>query len=100
MDSSAFFTKISGIVPDGWTVYNSPPENIELSYPCVLFKFLEPIDFLANNEKYRVEKRYQVTVIDSETESAVAEILLNRIDAKFQQAYPSNGWQHFIFMMT
>lgn len=52
-------------------VYFQPPENIKLTYPCIVYKRDTASTEFAGNKPYRNTKRYQVTVIDSNPDSVI-----------------------------
>lgn len=67
-------------------VYFQPPANVQMSYPCVVYK-RDDIDAKnANNRPYALKKRYLVTVIDSDPDSIIHE----KIAAQTQTAYLRN----------
>ena len=57
-------------------VYFQPPENIKLSYPCVVFDRTNALTDYADNNPYRVTKRYTVTLI---SKTADNEELLDKL---------------------
>lgn len=44
-------------------VYFQPPENIQMEYPCIVYKRDSAETLFADNNPYRYEQRYQVTYI-------------------------------------
>lgn len=54
-------------------VYFQPPPNVQMSYPCVVYK-RDDIDAKnADNQPYALKKRYLVTVIDEDPDSIIHE---------------------------
>src|SRR4051794_26984061 len=51
-------------------VFFQPPTNSQIQYPCIVYRRNDIYTLAANNEKYRYTKRYLVTVIDSDPDSA------------------------------
>lgn len=57
-------------------VYFQPPSSVTLIYPCIVYK-KEPIEGVhANNLYYKMRRPYQVTVIDRDPDSTIAEDIL------------------------
>lgn len=50
------------IMDDGH-VYFQPPANVQIEYPCIVYKRDRMITRFAGNNPYRRTKRYQVTII-------------------------------------
>lgn len=54
-------------------VYFQPPPNVQMTYPCVVYK-RDDIDAKnADNRAYSLKKRYLVTVIDEDPDSVIHE---------------------------
>lgn len=57
-------------------VYFQPPANVQMEYPCIVYKRDIAVTKFADNSPYRHSKRYLVTAIDrnpdSETPDKVA----------------------------
>lgn len=58
-------------------VYFQPPENLKLEFPCIIYKRDYLRQIFANNEQYMGMKRYMVTVIYSDPDSTIPDILSN-----------------------
>src|SRR4051812_34274733 len=50
-------------------VYFQPPSNIQMQYPCIVYKRDDSQTDFADNRPYSRTKRYQVTVIDRNPDS-------------------------------
>ena len=57
-------------------VYFQPPENLKLSYPCVVFDRTNALIDYADNTAYQITKRYTVTLI---SKTADNEELLDKL---------------------
>lgn len=57
-------------------VYFSPPSNMSLEYPCIVYKRQPGLVERANNAAYFERKRYQLTVIDSDPDSLLVDTIL------------------------
>ncbi len=47
-------------------VYFQPPSNVQMQYPCIVYKRDSANTSFADNNPYRYEQRYQVTFIAKE----------------------------------
>lgn len=52
-------------------VYFQPPNNVQMEYPCIVYKRDTANTAFAGNLPYRHTKRYQVTVIDQNPDSLI-----------------------------
>lgn len=81
----------------GYDVYYQPPDDIQMSYPCIVYeRGGEDVDY-ANNLRYKALNNYSITLMDydadSEFVSGIAELDYCRLVRCFKQ----NGLHHFIF---
>lgn len=78
-------------------VYFSPPPNVQMQYPCIVYKRDIANTQFADNSPYRSTKRYMVTVIDRDPDSEINEkvaVLPMCIRSRF---YTANGLNHDVF---
>lgn len=54
-------------------VYFQPPSNVQLKYPCIVYKKEPGVSTYANDHRYRHKTQYQLTVIDRNPDSVIAE---------------------------
>lgn len=52
-------------------VYFQPPSTIQLVFPCIVYSRYRALSEFADNEPYINTRRYQVTVIDRDPDSAI-----------------------------
>lgn len=64
-------TVLQALMPEGGKVYFQPPENIQMTYPCIVYQRDYTLDQFADNGPYSHKKRYQVTIIDPDADSAI-----------------------------
>lgn len=59
-------------------VYYQPPSNVKLSYDCIVYNRSNIVPTFADNNQYRLRKRYQLTAIyknpDSDLPLKIAEL--------------------------
>lgn len=78
-------------------VYFQPPESIKISYPAIVYA-LDSIDQdYADNIGYFRNTSYRITLIDRNPESELVEKILHMPTCKFNNSYPSDGLNHFVF---
>lgn len=80
-------------------VYFTPPEDIRMVYPCIVYKPGVPDVKYANNRKYINTNCYKLTVIDEDPDSviphSVSELPLCTMDA----FYTADNLNHTVFTL-
>jgi hypothetical protein len=80
-------------------VYFQPPTNIQMQYPCIIYRRDNSRNEYAGNKRYLHTKRYQVTVVDrnpdTELPDKVEELPLCSID----RTYSTEGLNHYVFTL-
>lgn len=61
---------LEGLVGDGH-VYFQPPANVQIQYPCIVYKRDLAVTKFADNSPYRYTKRYEATIIDMDPDSEI-----------------------------
>lgn len=80
-------------------VYFQPPTNVNLQYPCILYERDDAESEFANNANYRYTKRYLVTVIDRDPDSAVPDMLAALPLCTFNRFYTADDLNHDVFSL-
>jgi hypothetical protein len=85
------------LMPVGGKVYFQPIENIQMSYPAIVYArdFAETIH--ADNFPWKHTKRYQVTVIDKDPDSDIPDKVSALPMCQFQRHFTSTGLNHDIY---
>lgn len=78
-------------------VYFQPPLNIEMAYPCIVYKRDNADTKHANNNVYRYTKRYQVTVIDKDPDSDIPDKIAALSLCGFDRHYTADNLNHDVF---
>lgn len=78
-------------------VYFQPPESFKLKYPCIVYQLLSMNSRKANNEKYKTEKCYSVTLIDKDPDSRFADELQSIRYCNFDRFFTSDNLNHWVF---
>ena len=91
LDLQALF---EGIVEN---VYFQPPLNAQMEYPCILYERDGTSADHADNELYRHAKRYQVTVVDRNPDTQLAEEVESLRYANFERSFQKDDLNHYVF---
>ncbi len=79
-------------------VFYQPPENLKLSYPCIVFERTNALINYADNAPYIKTKRYTVTLI---TKSADNDFYLDQLldlpMCTFDREFKTDGLVHDVF---
>ena len=78
-------------------VYFQPPATVKLEYPAIIYSLDNVDDLDANNFPYVHNKAYQVTVIDKNPDSEIAEKMYDLQYCGFERAYSADNLNHFVF---
>lgn len=81
-------------------VYFSPPNNIDLSFPRIVYQLNGERNSFADNIKYRKLKRYTVTLIDEDPDSPIQEALDENSELPYISSpryMISDGLSHFVY---
>lgn len=78
-------------------VYFSPPENIKMEYPCIIYN-RDRIDTKhADNKPYKHEKRYLVTVVDRDPDSEIPDKVAALPKCSYSRFYTAANLNHDVF---
>ena len=76
-------------------VYFQPPSNIRMNYPCIVYHKTPKIKELANDKWYFKKQGYQLTVIDKDPDSFIADDLEDHFQyCTISQYYTNDNLQH------
>jgi hypothetical protein len=81
------------------TAYHQPPSNAGMKYPCIVYIKDNANTQHANNSPYRFQQRWQVTVIDRDTDSKLFDFVRSLPSARFTRHYVTNGLNHDVFTL-
>ena len=89
-------TRLEMILGSG-NVYFQPPSNIELKFPCIVYKRSTARTEFANNNPYAKRKRYTVTVMDRDPDSDIPDKLAEIQMSYFDRYYVVDGLHHDVY---
>ena len=78
-------------------VYFQPPANVQMQYPCIVYKRDNADTKFAGNSLYRHIKRYQVTYIDRNPDSNVPDKIAALPLCSFNRFFTADGLNHDVF---
>lgn len=78
-------------------VYFQPPANVRMKYPAIVYSLDDIDDLKADNDRYIRNKSYQVTVIDKDPDSEIADRVSDLQYCSFERAYAADNLNHFVF---
>jgi hypothetical protein len=84
---------------DSEHVYFQPPPNIQMQYPCIIYKREDSHAEFAGNKKYMHTKRYQVTVVDRNPDTELPDKVEELPLCSFDRYYPASGLHHYVFTL-
>ena len=80
-------------------VYFQPPENVKLSYPCIIYN-LDDIDKQhADNHPYRIDNQYAVMLITKDPDSELIHKLARLTTSSFNRYYVADGLHHYVYLV-
>lgn len=80
-------------------VYFQPPTNVQLQYPCIIYKRDFADTKFADNGPYAYKKRYMITVIDQNPDSEITEKIALLPMSLFNRFYTVDNLNHDVFSM-
>lgn len=78
-------------------VYFQPPTNVQMKYPCIVYRRNDHNSLFANNSLYRGNLRYQVTVIDRDPDSVVPRKIQELPMCSYNRFFVADGLNHDVF---
>lgn len=78
-------------------VYFQPPPNLQILYPCIVYKRDSAETEFAGNKPYSYIKRYQVTVIDRDPDSEIPNKIAALPTCSFDRFFTADNLNHDVF---
>lgn len=78
-------------------VYFQPPENVKLSYPCIIYNLDNKDTQFADNIPYSITNRYYVEVIDRNPDSEISDNVAKIPMCTFDRQFTSNYLTHYTY---
>ena len=80
-------------------VYFQPPPNVQITYPCIVYKRDSTDTQFADNTPYIRTPRYQVTVIDANPDSETPDKIENLPSCVRNRSFATAGLNHTVFTL-
>lgn len=81
-------------------VYFNPPEGVKMNYPCIRYKLGGLDQKFADDISYRNVKKYEITVIDPDPDSAIYEEIIKHFRmCKLDGIYMASNLYHFVITL-
>ena len=78
-------------------VYFQPPTNVQLQYPCIIYKRDFAESQFADNLPYAYERRYMITVIDQNPDSEIPGKVAALPKSLFNRFYTVDNLNHDVY---
>lgn len=78
-------------------VYFQPPTNIQLKYPCIIYKRDFADTKFADDMPYSHTKRYLITVIDRDPDSEIPSKIAEIPMSLFNRFYTADNLNHDVY---
>lgn len=91
-------TKLEEILGSS-NVYFQPPNGTEMKYPAIVYHRDFGDTAFAANYPYRIEKRYQITVMDKNPDSAIPDKIAKMQTSVFNRFYTADNLNHFVYLV-
>lgn len=78
-------------------VYFQPPESLKLIYPAIVFKRSDIRNTFADDEVYKQSIFYELTVIDKNPDSEIANKVSKLPGIRFNRHFQSDNLNHDVF---
>lgn len=77
--------------------YFQPPENIKLTYPCIVYDLTSVNYKYADNKKYKGKIGYNITLIGNNLNPSFTDNLLKLDYCSYDRTYVSDNLKHVVF---
>lgn len=80
-------------------VYYQPPNGVDMSYPAIVYEMGDIQNIHANNNVYTQQHAYDVTVMDEDPDSEIADTVSKLPKCKFDRHFVSDNLNHTVFKL-
>jgi|SRR5580765_2353981 len=78
-------------------VYFQPPINVQLQYPCIIYRRDLVDTKFADDKPYTLKKRYMVTIVDSDPDSDIPDKVASMSMSIFNRFYTADNLNHDVY---
>lgn len=79
--------------------YFQPPASKKMAYPAIRYRLSGIDNTNANNKIYLQSRSYEVTVIDANPDSEIADKVSRLPMCSFNRHYTADNLNHFVFIL-
>ena len=80
-------------------VYFQPPESIRMKYPAIVYSLDNMESVHANDGVYLSNRRYSVTVIDTDPDNKIIDKVSYLPNCRFNRHYAKDNLYHYVFTL-
>lgn len=80
-------------------VYFQPPPTLAMSYPCIVYQRDYILSQHADDIPYANRKRYQVTVLDRDPDSAIVDAVKQLPMCTYDRFFTASNLNHDVFKL-
>ena len=80
-------------------VYFQPPTNVQIQYPCIIYKRDFADTKFADNLPYSHELRYMITIIDQNPDSEIPSKVAALPKSLFNRFYTADNLNHDVYIV-
>lgn len=80
-------------------VYFQPPANVQMSFPCIVYRRDAAETLFAGNNPYRFTKRYEVTVIDRDPDTEIPDRVAALPMCLLNRTFAADNLNHYVFTL-
>lgn len=91
-----FDAKLRELTPN---VYFQAPASVVMRYPAIRYDLARIDNVNADNLSYLQDIAYQITVIDPDPDSVIAEAISKFPLCRFNRSYTAENLNHFVFIV-
>lgn len=78
-------------------VYFQPGPSVQMKYPCIVYKRVNDDSEFADNSPYKVDRRYNVTVIDPNPDTEIPDKVVRLPLCVSDRDYTVNNLNHYSY---
>lgn len=79
-------------------VYYQPPENLKLTYPCIVYTLSDMWMRHGDNRVWATRDRYQLTLISKDPDTVLRKTIPDKLSScEFDRGFVSDNLHHFVY---
>lgn len=91
--------KLRAILPDDWSIYFQPTENVQMQYPCIVYGRDNAYRAAADNRGYINKQRYEVKLIARDPDNPILDEILTWPLTSYSRKYDADGLNHDVIVV-